>query len=646
MTFADSSGSFQELLNMDKPPSMSFFSNTAPSRNPQMEPQGASYPPILRLHALILILLSLLAVGFYSYAFFEKISPFWFSPRWTTDDALQQTFPFFDVLDPDLFKGDLIHDAMKGYLAPIHYGLGYVITKFTHNPIMTGHYLMAVQFGLSFLFLFLTVRAACLVGVDEKSYGAGILKLLAIIPSLGAVVWSLHSRALVQRMTGGLPRGWAPAIFLATLFCTISGKNRLAILSLFAGALLNPPATFLAAVAHGITVLLRLFATEGRARNFRPLVELILVAPLLALLTVAVTQRPPEIGALVNYDEALSMPEFQKAGGRFAFVPFFPAEKELRDYPFRSMMGKLYRTPNEVKRIIPIVVVSIVVALVFAGLLLKREVLPYPLLIFGVSALAVYFLSRAVAFRLYVPDRHLTFPVGLFLIGGMTSGVWRLFVNPIAKTRTVVSVYGGAIALMLLASLVYWGSGNGLQEGRKGTLNFNYNDHSRGRVMNWIKVALPKNALVAGHPTFIDPIQLFGERKGFVTSETWHPFYKAYNEEMKRRLDITFRALYARDLPEFLSLVKKEGITHFIFSRGDLSEAGLKRAYYHRPFDTLVKELASRPVTEYAFRELPRANKSVVPFIDDQSLVVDIAELDKWVEGQKVLSSGDVIRSN
>ena len=43
----------------------------------------------------------------YAILFYNTIRPYWFHPSWTTDDALQQVYPFHEVLKPGLFQGDL-----------------------------------------------------------------------------------------------------------------------------------------------------------------------------------------------------------------------------------------------------------------------------------------------------------------------------------------------------------------------------------------------------------------------------------------------------------------------------------------------------------------------------------------------------------
>jgi hypothetical protein len=103
--------------------------------------------------------LSLLVLLGFTWLLWRNLSPYWFHPDWTTDDALQQVYPFHRVFRPELFSGDLITEVMEGYLAPLHYWISWGLTWLTGDPIMMSHWLTLIQIGLACLFLFLIVRS-------------------------------------------------------------------------------------------------------------------------------------------------------------------------------------------------------------------------------------------------------------------------------------------------------------------------------------------------------------------------------------------------------------------------------------------------------------------------------------------------------
>ncbi len=584
-----------------------------------------------RIFLLHLALLSMIVLGgtlFFAFKFCQGVSSYWFNPAWTTDDAFQQLFPFLQVLHPENFKGDLIFETMKGYLAPIHWWLGVALTYVTGDVIMTGHWMMLIQLGLTLFFLGGALFAACKGEIHERGWA-----LIGLVPALISVFWFLHSRLLVQRMTAGLPRGWGPVLFTAYLFFVLRGRHRAIVGVILAGALLNPPAAFLVGFAYGCHLLTLLTTQRERVEGIPALIQLIVATPILLGAVFYATHRPAEVGSIATYEQALQMPEFQKAGGRFSFVPFDPIEKEFTNHAFRVFMGKIHNIPATLKRIIPWCVCGGIFLLLFLGARLKRELIPLPILTFGIATLVVYLLSRQFAFRLYVPDRHLTYPMGIFFISAYCAGIWRLFV-PTLVAGTHLRLIGAVIAFGALGGFVYAGLGNGLQPGRKGTANFNFYRGQRGGVFVWIRDNTPPTSLFAGHPTHIDPLPLFGQRKAFATSETWQPFYKGYSDEMRRRLEIAYRLHYALDPESLVKMARDSGIDYVVFARAQFYPEALAKAGYFEPLNALVHDLASKDPQAYVFRRLVKSGEGVV-YQDKQSLVVSISKLEEALNAPK-----------
>ena len=175
-----------------------------------------------------------------------------------------------------------------------------------------------------------------------------------------------------------------------------------------------------------------------------------------------------------------------------------------------------------------------------------------------------------------------------------------------------------------------------------GTANFNYARDKKGHVFEWIKKNTPESALIAGHPTHIDGVQLFAIRRGYVTTETTHPFYKGYYAEMYRRNEISLRAHYAASLPELVSILEPEGITHFVFKRADFYPGAMKKMKFFPSYKPLLDTLTSRSSDEYAYRQLPSqvdvANYPFMPYKDKISVVVDVQALKSYLQSQEVAS--------
>ncbi len=546
-------------------------------------------------------------LGVYAYFFVQSL-PHWFHPGWTTDDALQQTFAFHDVNYPGLFEGDLIAEVMKGYLAPLHYWITYGITALVGHPIMAAHWVMLLQLVLACGFVFAGVRA-----------------LAGMPAAFVSVAWLLHTRQIVQRLTAGLPRGWAAPIFGVFLYFVVKKNHTGVLLTLLAGCLLHPPATMLAAVTYGIYLLVGFARPSTRADFRRPLRTLLFLAPLYLGVTYYVVHRPDSVGQMVTYEEAMEMPQLQYPDGRFPFVPHRPASWELRTYGFQAFIARFYNPGRWVKQNMRPMIGGLFLLLLVVGAVRKRSPFPLPLVCFFFSIVTIYFLSRELAFLLYVPNRHLQFPLAFFFVFAFPVAVWKAFSSD--NTTNIKRNWKGFAALVALCGLVVLGSGTGLY----GDGNFNYSSTKKGHVFSWIAKHTPLDSLIAGHPTFIDGVMLFGERRGFATTETYHPFYARYMNAIEERLKISFDLHYARDLKELLGVAEKHSIDYVVFERKRFYPKMLQEEDYFPPLGTYVRGLASRPFMEYAYRELPAEVDLEIapymPFKDSRAAIVDVAKL-------------------
>jgi len=193
--------------------------------------------------------------------------------------------------------------------------------------------------------------------------------------------------------------------------------------------------------------------------------------------------------------------------------------------------------------------------------------------------------------------------------------------------------------LFVWAGIVYAGSNIGLF----GAANFNYARDKKGNVFEWLGNNTPENALIAGHPTHLDGVQLFAIRRGYVTTETTHPFYKGYYAEMYRRNEISLRAHYAASLQEVVSILEPEGITHFVFKRADFYPDAMRNVKFFPSYKPLIDSLLSRPESEYAYRQLPAkvdmATYPFMPYKDKMSVVIDVQALKSYLQSQKAAAA-------
>jgi hypothetical protein len=595
---------------------------------PSSPPQSSLGGLVARLRGLSLadyLAAGLLVVYLYFFLWGDSksavgIAPFWFNPLWLTDDSVQQTYPFWRAIDPTAFNDDFVTRMMINYIPPGHYWLGYAITKLTGDPIMTGHWIMLVQLSLAVVLVFGAVRAL------TKSYAAALF----------GVTWFLHTRHVVQRITAGLPRGWAAPIIAAFLYFAATQNHRAILATILVACLIHPPSTVAICLAYGIYLLVQVLRPRARPQFKRPFIELLVLAPIFISITAWSVSKPPEFGAMTTYQEALQKPEFSanEPKGRFPFVPFKPMSQEVSSFAFQAFSTpRLFKASAFIRSYTPYIVIILAAILSFVGLRRRTPAFPGLFISYAIASALVYVASRVLAFKLFVPDRHLQFPFAILFVVGFTSAVWRIATStsaefsPTPGYRKQIKDYRGILALTLLAVFIVAGSGTGLY----GSANFNYDRYRRGRVFDWLRSHTSLDAVVAGEPIFIDPVQLFAERKGFITSETAHPFYTGYWQEARRRLELSLRANYALTTDDFLGRVSSEGISYFVVDRHSLLGNRLQKAKYYAPFNYLIRQLAQHAPEDYFGRKLLKLPREIsgrfAPYIDDRAIVIDVEAL-------------------
>lgn len=543
----------------------------------------------------------------YSGLFWSGLSNRWFNSNWTTDDAAQQQFLFHEVESPGLFKDDPISDYFRTYVPPLHSALTWHTTKLVGDPILAGHWIMLVQLGGLLLVGFLFVR-----------------RQLGVLPASLAVIWLLHSRHMIQRIALGLPRGWPPLLLVGGLYY-MSKRNPAGVaFVMLAAVLLNAPAALIIGASYGLLLLWEVIDPKTRADGIKQIKLFIPLAALVGGAMLVVHSRPAWIGEAVSLEVAQSMPEMYKPAGRFPLVPLSPAVDELRHYGFMAFVSVFHKDYPEIKTVLPEIILLVFVLCFLYGLIRDRRIpMPREVFVLGMGSVLTYFVSRWVAFKLFIPDRYLLVPMSIFLV---FAGIFMVA----SLCRTSRARFTGA---MVLSVLVWLGSGSGLQ----GDLNFNKHVRMRSlAIWHWIAEHLPKDAVLGGQPTTLDMAMLVGRRRAYINTEAAHPIFSGYYALIKPRIELSLRAVYAKSLKDLYELLKGSGITHFIFKRDLFYANRLDNAKYFPPFDILVKELTKGPHETYAYREIQGLSeedlKDLIVYRDPAYLVISVEGLRKVVE--------------
>ena len=274
----------------------------------------------------------------------------------------------------------------------------------------------------------------------------GVRRMAGTAAALFAATWLLHTRNVIERMTGGLPRGWATGVLCCFLYFLLSRNHKGVLFSIFIGCLLHPPSTFLIAATYGVFLLWQLVQVRTRANARRPLLTYLALCPLFFVLALFVVDRPDSIGSMATLEVASEMPEFSRPGGRFEFLPFKGPWEEIRAVAFQAFVPtRWYYPPSWFVETLPFVLGLALAAFGLIARKRQREIVPSEIVFFGLSIVAVYFLSRVFAFHLYVPDRHLQFPAAVFFISAFSIAAVRATGTPL-------------LGLCFLAGVIFFGS--------------------------------------------------------------------------------------------------------------------------------------------------------------------------------------------
>jgi hypothetical protein len=543
---------------------------------------------------------------FYCILLFWNLLPYWFNPNWTTDDARQQLFIFHEAIHPGRFSGDIIYEAMKGYFGPLAYWIGYGITKLTHDPIMTGHWVMAIQLVLTCAFSFLILR------VLTNNYVACF-----------GVFWLLHTRPLVHSMVAGLPRGWA-GVVITTCLWAITTKRHVAIwVFLFLGSLLHLPSTFVMIFTYSLILALE-FIKNNQAKRFNNnILRFIILAPLLLLTAYLSVKRPEYIGKMHTLEQASQMPEFSRDGGRFPFVPLLPQVTEITSVGSYAFMNNSYLGKSKAEKIEVReqgeIVLTIVCFIFFLSWVsskkFKTQFLPPSIICFFVAVFFSYQLARLLAFNLYVPDRYLLWPLNIFWIFATSTALYGFF-----HSRSVMAV---SSTFIIFSATLFLLGGDGL----KGRGSFNTNIIKNERLFNWLKSETPENAVIGGHPIALNSVPLVSARRTYITEETFHPFYDKYFYLAKDRLVRSLELHYAVDREAFLGFLGKEDMDYFVFQKASLLHGTDKKRTrrFFKPYNNIVERLSEKD--KFFYDELITSDNSSIAYNDEDFLVVDLTKL-------------------
>lgn len=470
------------------------------------------------------------------------------------DDARQQLYWMQRWIDPGLYPPSLLNDYAEAYVPWGVKALYRVCALFT-DPLRASLWISGALFVAQCVLLgLLAARVA-----GRRAFAAGV-----------AMGWLMPF--FLENISGGLSRGFASPLLAGFCLSMLSGGRGMAF-TLAAQALFIPYIFMPCALA----VLLRKgYALASGSGPVWPdgrkaWVALACCAAAVGAFSLAYSAKG--FGPLVSLAETAGRPEFGPQG-RLDLVPLPHPFLDFVYYPFERIgMFKEWGLAGGIASL-----VLLAPALWLGGRGVNWRGLARSLSPLGWTALAFlafYVVSRALAFKLFVPDRYVQYPVNLLyallLAACAASAVARLGRGPRLGAALL------ALALLLGALRL---SGVSL-----------YDYSAQAPLYAAVEAATPKDAVIAGHPETMDNVMTFAHRNAYATFELAHPWSRGYWVEFEKRLDAFFAAYYARDEAAVIDFARRSGVDFLLVEPDRLAPAALSKSAFFEPFGSRIRQL-------------------------------------------------------
>jgi hypothetical protein len=339
-------------------------------------------------------------------------------------DAMVHLYWMRRFRDPALFHDPLTNALVDTGYVPVGVQWFYHAAAQLVDPVKLGEWLPVVLAPLAAWLVFRIVREHTVWWP-----GAWLGALLFLFP------WD------VQRFSGGLPRAFGQPIVLLTLLFVLRRRERLAAAVPPVGALLYPPA----AVAGVAT--LAFSALRFRAR--RPALDRVRAvhATASAAVTGAALLAPRVLGLshshLISADVARQYPEFGARGQMDFFRDSVIAMLRANYSGFGLQKGG---------SVLAVAAILLLIVRPANARLVRAEVWAL-----AVASLALFGLSYAFLFRLYLPQRYTEplVPVFCIVIAVSWRPTWEALARRVGATTALVAALAAVPAIALAALVLF-----------------------------------------------------------------------------------------------------------------------------------------------------------------------------------------------
>ena len=192
-----------------------------------------------------------------------------------------------------------------------------------------------------------------------------------------------------------------------------------------------------------------------------------------------------------------------------------------------------------------------------------------------VASFLLYFVARAVIFRLFLPSRYLELSLTVFFCVGAGVCLREAVANLVPK-KLIFPLITTLLLVLAAARLYHVGI-------------YDYSQYAR--LYEFLR-STPKASLMAGHPELMDNVPTFAHRKAFVTYELSHTWFTTFWDLIKKRTFDFFRAYYSDDPEEIRRFCRDNGIDYLLVRDEDFVKKRRESGdVYFQPFGHYIRDL-------------------------------------------------------
>jgi hypothetical protein len=481
------------------------------------------------------------------------------------DDATQHIWWLYRYADPALFRGDVMVDYFRT-MAPLGYRAIYGVAARFVDALLAAKWLGGLLYLASG---WLAWKIGASIGGKDNRALRGLLVVVSFV-----VVVSVERATAEVLAPLAFQRTFSLPILLLCLSALIAHRYRWVGASWVAAALLYPAVLPLVGLMSGCAFL-RDLIRDRRMPDAWVFNSFCAVAAVAAALF-----GVPHAGALgpaFTYSEAIGMPEYGPNG-------------RLQLHLSNAWLADLVRYHTMGLGTSPWFLVAVTASVFFAWWRGKSRLIPFAVWAMLGTGLGLWALLRLfpaqLMFGLYLPNRHSKWAIAVFAIVAFAAAAYAALELVVGWMRNRGWRISGAGPVWALSSLSVVAMGAQLWPDAHRDYTTPV-DSDLENIYAFIS-RLPKDTLVAAHPTLADDIPLRTRRSVLTSTETSMPWLRGYYAIVKPRVEASLRAAYATDVSDLDAQLAPYGVDVFVTGPMVWSETKYLEPYDHDLFQALL----------------------------------------------------------